>query len=87
MYKVPKGIKNHPGVQDVCLDNEVPDDFKGYRADVILKEDWHFAGLDGNAEFSNKLEKRRLGFFLTLKDFLAAKPTQYTEAEMKGEAS
>ena len=83
MRTIPKGIKNHPGVQDVCLDDDVPDDYSGYRADVILKEDWHFAGLDSDAEYWNVYEKRRCGFFLTLKAFIEARPTQYTEAEMK----
>lgn len=73
MKTIPKGIKNHPGVLEADLDNDCE---SGYRADVILKEDWHFAGLDDNAPRGSR-ECRRMGFFLTLKEFKEARPEQY----------
>lgn len=84
MRVMPKGITNHPGVLETCLDDDITDDCKGgYRADVILKEGWHFAGLDNNAPAHDEDSKRRMGFFNTLKDFMDAKPTQYTAAELE----
>lgn len=84
MRTMPKGITNHPGVKEADLDNDgfAEDLPGGFRADVILKEDWHFAGLDGNAEYWDVYEKRRTGFFATLAEFKAALPTQYTPEEM-----
>lgn len=84
MRTMPKGITNHPGVHEADLDDdgfasELPG---GLRADVILKDDWHFAALDGDAEYWNVYEKRRTGFFATLADFKAARPTQYTAEQM-----
>ncbi|MGY2437833.1 hypothetical protein ACW4FQ_32360, partial [Escherichia coli] len=58
----------------------------GYRADVILKEDWHFAGLDDNAPFYDVFSRRRTGLFNTLKEFVDAKPTQYTAKELQEKA-
>lgn len=87
MRVIPKGITNHSGVLDACLDDEITEDCKGpYRANVILKEGWHFAGLDNNAPAYDEYSKRRMGFFNTLKEFIAAKPTQYTAAELKEQA-
>lgn len=80
MNRIPKGISQHPGVLDVDLDNDW--DQTGYRADVILKEDWHFAGEDDNAPYWDKYSKRRTGFFATLREFLDAKPTQYTPDQL-----
>lgn len=74
MRVLPKGILNHPGVEDAVLDDDCE---SGYRADVLLKPDWHFAGLDDDARRDNP-NKRRTGFFLTLQAFKDAKPTQYT---------
>lgn len=83
MRVMPKGIKEHPGVLDACLDDDINEDCKGgYRADVILKEGWHFAGLDGNAPACDEFNKRRTGFFNTLKEFLDAKPTKYTAEDL-----
>lgn len=81
MNVIPKGIQNHAGVEEVCLD------YDGYeyrnRADVLLKDDWHFAGLDQNSPYTDTHNKRRTGFFYTLREFKAAQPAQYTEEEMK----
>lgn len=83
MRTMPKGIKEHPGVLDACLDDDVDEFCKGgYRADVILKQDWHFAGLDDNAPYYDQYSSRRTGFFNTLGEFLEAKPTQYTAEEL-----
>ncbi|MGN5048513.1 hypothetical protein ACTG16_21695 [Aeromonas sp. 23P] len=83
MKVIPKGIKCHPGVLNACLDDDINEDCKGgYRADVILKEGWHFAGLDGNAPAYDEYNRRRTGFFNTLKEFIEAKPTKYTAEEL-----
>lgn len=74
MKKIPKGILNHPGVADVFLDDSTD---RPLVADVILKDDWHFAGLDGNAARDDEYNKRINGRFDTLKEFNDAKPTQY----------
>lgn len=84
MRTLPKGIKNHPSVLEADLDDDIDETRckEGeYRADVLLKEDWHFAALDCDAPYHSD-NKRRCGFFYSLKDFLAAKPTQYTAEEL-----
>lgn len=77
MRALPKGISNHPGV----LDADLEDGGFGLMVDVILKDDWHFAGLDDNAPYWDD-HSRRTGFFNTLKEFKEALPTQYTPEQM-----
>lgn len=73
-FKAPKGITSHPGVQ------EVDDGIEGgaeCRYDVILKEGWHFFGLDNVTEPGDS--QRRMAFFDTVAEFKAALPMRWDD--------
>ena len=62
-YKAPKGIANHPGVEECDCGIENGTD---YKHDVFLKKDWAFS--------RGRMEGIRSGFFNSVKEFLAAEP-------------
>lgn len=78
-----KYINNHPGVREADPGSVLGGERK---YDVLLKDDWHFAGLDGDAPYWNDYERRRTGFFDTVTEFKAARPTQYTAEQMAEKA-
>lgn len=66
-----KYINNHKGVKEADSGEDLGGTCK---YDVLLKADWHFAGLD---ERTDCLNIRRCGFFNTVAEFKAAKPTKF----------
>lgn len=71
MATASKYIDNHPGVKE-SDGGEVCGGIRKY--DVLLKDDWHFAGLD---ERTDEYNIRRCGFFDTVAEFKKAKPTKF----------
>ena len=71
--KLLKTIANHPGVADYSSEYHV--EF-GTAHDVILKEGWHFAALDGNAK-RDDWAHRMTGIFYSAKEFTEALPTPH----------
>lgn len=65
MYKAPKGITSHPGVESVESGEAGGSD---YRHDVWLKDGWRFT--------KERMAGCQGGFFNSVADFIRAEPVE-----------